>query len=203
LLLATPPPHPSEVPVVNPNPLNTKVEAPKNGTKLSLIGLENHAFANGLYNDSSAAAKLSFSGPPASIQEHPNEGRYSGDASVSTDKDRGTSMSDPTNVSLTLVNAPAFGEGNAVLNPTNVKDKRKPNKPKNNMAKSNSSFISRVIVSETLSKKLTERPVDGIFAFANINRAFQWLDMSSATKVRGPPVIAGGRLAKYSNRMTT
>lgn len=64
------------------------------------------------------------------------------------------------------------------------KDALKRRKPKNNMAKSNSSFISRVITNEGLSKRLQEHPADGLFAFANINRAFQWLDLSSPNKVR-------------------
>lgn len=63
-----------------------------------------------------------------------------------------------------------------------TKDVNKRKKPKNNVTKSNSSFISRVIVNDSLSRRLTDRPNDGIFAFANINRAFQWLDMSSTTK---------------------
>lgn len=50
------------------------------------------------------------------------------------------------------------------------------------MTKSNSSFISRVIVHETLSKRIQERPTDGLYVFANINRAFQWLDLSSPNK---------------------
>jgi hypothetical protein len=63
------------------------------------------------------------------------------------------------------------------------KDAGKKRKPKNNIAKSNSSFISRCIVNENMSKRLQERAADGYFAFANINRAFQWLDLSSPTKV--------------------
>ncbi|TQS31695.1 hypothetical protein Golomagni_08019, partial [Golovinomyces magnicellulatus] len=55
---------------------------------------------------------------------------------------------------------------------------------------SNSSFISRVIVNESLSRRLTDRPSDGLFAFANINRGFQWLDMSSPNKVRPAPAVA-------------
>jgi WD40 repeat protein len=62
------------------------------------------------------------------------------------------------------------------------KDPSKRRKPKNNISKSNSSFISRVIVNEMLAKRLQERPADGLFAFANINRAFQWLDLSSPNK---------------------
>jgi hypothetical protein len=38
-------------------------------------------------------------------------------------------------------------------------------------------------VHENLTKRLQERPSDGYFAFANINRAFQWLDLSSPQKV--------------------
>lgn len=62
------------------------------------------------------------------------------------------------------------------------KDASKKRKPKNNMSKSNSSFISRVINHENLTKKLQDRARDGLFAFVNINRAFQWLDLSSPAK---------------------
>jgi catabolite repression protein CreC len=174
--------------VVNPNPLNTKVEAPKTGTKVSIISLENHPPPLAAFYPAGSTTNLSLTGPPASIQEHPSEGRYSGDASVSTDKDRGTSSSDAPPTSVTLINAPAFGDGNSLLNPTSGKERKRPNKPKNNMTKSNSSFISRVIVNESISKKLSERPSDGLFAFANINRAFQWLDLSLPTKVRAVDV---------------
>lgn len=85
---------------------------------------------------------------------------------------------------MTLVSAPAFGDGNAALQPLSAKDASKKKKPKNNMTKSNSSFISRVIVNEHLTKKLTDRPLEGVFLFANINRAFQWLDMSGTKKQR-------------------
>jgi catabolite repression protein CreC len=70
-----------------------------------------------------------------------------------------------------------------MLQPAGGKDAAKRRKPKNNIAKSNSSFISRVIVHEHLQKRLQEHPADGLFLFANINRAFQWLDLSSPIKV--------------------
>lgn len=70
-----------------------------------------------------------------------------------------------------------------MLHAPNPKDAGKRKKPKNNMTKSNSSFISRVIVHETLSKRMQERAADGMYAFTNINRAFQWLDMSAPNKV--------------------
>jgi len=83
---------------------------------------------------------------------------------------------------LSIGSAPAFGEGNSMLLATG-KDAGKRRKPKNNIAKSNSSFISRCIVHENLAKRLQDRPADGYFAFANINRAFQWIDLASSQKV--------------------
>ncbi|KAI8631130.1 WD40-repeat-containing domain protein [Xylariaceae sp. FL1651] len=183
LLLATPPPHPSEAPVINPNPLATNPQPATTGTKVSLLSLEARRPPPAFYKLTATAA---LSG---SIAEHPNEGRFSHDAKTSSDGEgRGTSTSDvggavsATAVSATAKSAPAFGDGNALLAPERFKDPNKRRKPKNNMTKSNSSFISRVIINETLSKKLAERPIDGVFAFANINRAFQWLDLSSPTK---------------------
>ncbi len=42
--------------------------------------------------------------------------------------------------------------------------------------------MSRVIPHDSLAKKLAERDQGGTFALLNINRAFQWLDLSSAVK---------------------
>ncbi len=132
-----------------------------------------------IYKGSTAHA-FAFS---SSIRENSSDGRYSAEGALSSEDGRGTSASDaqepPT---ASLGPAPAFGEGNSLLAQAPAKDAGKRKKPKNNMTKSNSSFISRVIVNESLSKRLTDRPSDGIMAFANINRAFQWLDLSSKTK---------------------
>ncbi|RBR22616.1 uncharacterized protein FIESC28_04411 [Fusarium coffeatum] len=181
LHLATPPPHPSEATVPNPNPLSTLPQPASAGTSVSLIALESRPAPNFLYKGLSSTT-LALSGAPSSIQEHPNEGRYSAEGGMASEDGRTGSTSDAAAASITIGSAPAFGEGNALLTQTPTKDVNKKRKPKNNMTKSNSSFISRVIVNESLSKKLTERPNDGIFAFANINRAFQWLDMSSSSK---------------------
>src|SRR5690606_35433263 len=40
MLLATPPPHPSELPNTNPNPLATATSAPVAGTKITLINIK-------------------------------------------------------------------------------------------------------------------------------------------------------------------
>ncbi|CAJ2505475.1 Uu.00g128690.m01.CDS01 [Anthostomella pinea] len=178
LLLATPPPHPSEAPIVNPNPLATTPQPATAGTKISLFSLEPCAPPPAIHK------LLSTMTLSNSIAEHPNEGRYSNDAKLSSDGEgRAASVSDGgPPISVTAVSAPAFGDGNALLAPEKTKDPNKRRKPKNNMTKSNSSFISRVIINETFSKKMADRPSDGLFAFANINRAFQWLDLSSSSK---------------------
>lgn len=134
LLLATPPPHPSEAPILNPNPLATLPTPPTCGVKLSLISLDPRKK------------------PPTFLK--------------------------------TTAPAPLFGEGNPALAAPAPpsKDALKRRKPKNNIIKSSSSFVSRVITHETSAKRLSDRDPNGVFAFANINRAFQWLDLNSAQK---------------------
>lgn len=171
LHLATPPPHPSEAPIINPNPLATNPQPATAGTKISLLNLD--ARRPPFVYRGMSTTSLGHS----SIQEHPNEDD-SKDATLSESEGRGNS----SDVSHSLASAPAFGEGTALLHAANAKDAGKRKKPKNNMTKSNSSFISRVIVHETLNKRMQERAADGLYAFANINRAFQWLDMSATNK---------------------
>lgn len=176
LHLATPPPHPSEAPIVNPNPLATNPQAATAGSKVSLLNLGVRPQAPSFYKIAQRSPRSS--GLQPSIQEHPNESQSSTDMRESSEGGHMTSGE------LSFVsNAPAFGEGNTLLTQTNPKDAGKKRKPKNNMTKSNSSFISRVILHESLTKRLQDRPADGLFAFVNINRGFQWLDLSSPIKV--------------------
>jgi catabolite repression protein CreC len=181
LHLATPPPHPSEAPIVNPNPLATNSQPATAGTKLTLINLDVRPLAPAFYKVTSRSS----GGLQPSIQEHPNESQTSTDIPESSEG-RVNSSDVPTAASGVV---PAFGEGTTLLAQGNAKDAGKRRKPKNNMTKSNSSFISRVIVHEGFNKRLQERASDGLFAFANINRAFQWLDLSSPTKVRIPSFV--------------
>ncbi|KAK4454036.1 WD40 repeat-like protein [Podospora aff. communis PSN243] len=180
LHLATPPPHPSEAPVVNPNPLATTPQPATSGTKISLLALDVRPLPPAFYRVASHSG-----GVQQSIQEHPDEGKSSTTEGRGSSSDAGGAVRNINSSELPALSpsAPAFGEGNALLAPPVTKDASKRRKPKNNMNKSNSSFISRVIIHDTLAKKLQERSPDGLFAFANINRAFQWLDMSSPTKV--------------------
>lgn len=179
LHLATPPPHPSEAPIINPNPLATNPQPATAGTKLSLINVDVRPMPSAFYKLTSRTSGAVHH----SIEEHPNESQSSAEIRESSDGARVNSSDLP----VFATNAPAFGQGNTLLAPVAVKDASKRKKPKNNMTKSNSSFISRVIVHETLNKRLQDRPSDGLFAFANINRAFQWLDLSSSIKVGPPP----------------
>ncbi|KAM3565795.1 hypothetical protein ARSEF4850_001242 [Beauveria asiatica] len=177
LSLATPPPHPSEAPIVNPNPLATNPQPASSGTKLSLVSL--HPKPPPFVYRGVAASSF---GGLASL-DGSNDIRYSTEGGMSSEDGRATSNSDNHGPQVAVGSAaPAFGYGNMALTTAVTKDVNKRKKPKNNVTKSNSSFISRVIVSDSLSRRLTDRPSDGIFAFANINRAFQWLDMSSYTK---------------------
>lgn len=182
LHLATPPPHPSETPIINPNPLATNPQPATAGTKVSLLSMSSRAQPLSLFK--AHTNRSTRSGIQSSIQENPNEGRTSADVAPSSDT--GTSLSGSSKPLQSLGSAPAFGEGNTMLL-TPSKDAGKRRKPKNNIAKSNSSFISRCIVHENMAKRVAEHPVEGYFAFANINRAFQWLDLSSPQMVQVCP----------------
>lgn len=180
LHLATPPPHPSEAPIINPNPLATNPQPASAGTKVSLLSLSTRNSAPSYFKR--ASSRLN-----APIHEHPGEERAS--AELSSEGGAGSPRSSNITGPLSHASTPAFGEGNSSLLPQVGKDASKRRKPKNNMAKSNSSFISRVITNEGLAKRLQDRPSDGMFAFVNVNRAFQWLDLSSSHKVRPTKIV--------------
>lgn len=176
LHLATPPPHPSEAPIPLNNPLATTVGPPTAGTKLSITILApRRPPSQSLFRITTGASTRS--GIPPSIQEEAVQSSASESGSVF--KSNGTVQSFGPR-------APIFGEDNPALQPVvNGKkgnDPSKVRKPKNNIVKSNSSFVSRVIPHEALQRRLNERSPEGVFAFANINRAVQWLDLSSDIK---------------------
>ncbi|CAK7219279.1 hypothetical protein SBRCBS47491_003792 [Sporothrix bragantina] len=223
LLLATPPPHPSEAPVVNPNPLATTPLPATAGTKISMITLvdppQPPALARLLSNAgsgapaSSAADGLGSSAAPfEAVEEHP-DGDSTGAAAAGGDTAPGrlsfntnSAISGNSDTALAAAGTVPGSDNAGINNPLtannfnnattttagalasfagmggNKAGANKQRKPKNNVTKSNSSFISRVIVNDNLAKRLQERPANGIFVFANINRAFQWVDMSSDLK---------------------
>ncbi|KAI4134548.1 MAG: hypothetical protein LQ347_001423 [Umbilicaria vellea] len=174
LHLAAPPPHPSEAPTANPNPLATTPAPPTAGVKVSFVTASPRTATHPLYKVTTSSTARSFLGT-YSIRESEKEPRKS---------DETGSDGLPAQASLTGTHgkSPVFGEGNVLLSPPLGKEGAKRRKPKTSMVKSNSSFISRVVPHDHLNKRLQERSSEGLFAFANVDRAFEWLDLSSATK---------------------
>ena len=173
LQLATPPPHPSEAAPANPNPLATTPTPPTAGIRLSLVTTSPRKTIPQLYKLNSTQSERSNLAT-YSIRESEKESRASHES---------TSDGDATHFhpNHTSDKAPPFGASNNLLITSNGIKELKRKKPKSNMIKSNSSFVSRVIPHEAMTKRLSERNADGVFAFANINRAFQWLDLTSTS----------------------
>lgn len=168
--------------MVNQNPLATTPQPATAGTKISLLSFSSKSSAPNFYkldtNRSSSRSGLAQS----SIQEHPYENRNSAEQVPESSDGGGTSINGSARATVSVGSAPAFGEGNSMLSMSS-QNASKRRKPKNGLVKSNSSFISRCLFHEKLTQRLQDRPSDGYFAFANINRAFQWLDLSSPNKV--------------------
>ncbi|PWW80794.1 WD40 repeat-like protein [Tuber magnatum] len=121
---------------------------------------------------------------------HSRESQSGLDPGTSADTDSQSSLVEAGSGSNTsrngdgvVVATEKFGGGNASLSTsTGSKDAAKRKKPKNNIAKSNSTFVSRIIPHESFTKRLAERNSEDLFVFANVNRAFNWLDMGSSIK---------------------
>jgi WD40 repeat protein len=174
--LATPPPHPSDAPQPNNNPLATTIGPPTAGTKLSTVVFAPKKAPNSqsLFRTTTAqSARSNFQ----SIQEEKESYASKSDAGSSVNGYGSTTQ---------FGSRATFGDGNPALLPIAVKGKKKDErpKPKNNIVKSNSSFVSRVIPHESMAKRLVEHQPDGIFAFANVNRAFMWLDLSAPSDMK-------------------
>lgn len=175
LHLATPPPHPQDAPIVSSNPLATTTAPPKAGIKLSIcISTPRKSYPQ-LYRVNTSTSTKSNLGT-YSIRENEKESRSSHDTS-----NDGVPQFPSSSASG---RTPVFGEDNVLLTPLAGKEGLKRKKPKTNLVKSNSQFISRVIPHDQLSKRLQEHNPEGMFVFANIDRAFQWLDLSSPTPAR-------------------
>ncbi|KAI4158053.1 MAG: hypothetical protein LQ342_007816 [Letrouitia transgressa] len=173
--LAIPQPAPSEVPPANPNPLATTITPPNTGVRLALSRLSPRRPPH-LYKITATGSTRSNLAT-YSIKESEKESRSSHDTSSD-------------GLAAQLYNSghngktPVFGEDNALLTPALGRDPLKRKKPKTNLVKTNSSFISRVMAHEAMNKRIQEHSPHGLFAFANINRAFQWLDFSANNDVK-------------------
>ena len=182
LQLALPPGHPQDVPPVNTNPLATTISPPKAGVKIAICITEPRKTSPRLYRMETSSTTGSHLGT-YSIKEHEKESR----SSHETSSDRPSSQQGHTSAPS---RTPVFGEDNMALTLGTGKEALKRKKPKTNLVKSNSQFISRVIPHDNLTKRLQDHNPEGIFIFANIDRAYQWLDMSS-------PIISKVGLIDY------
>ena len=169
LQLAVPPGHPQDTPPVSTNPLATTLSPPKAGVKIAICITDPRKILPRFYRmDTSSSIGSHF----GTIKEHEKESR----SSHETSSDRPTSQQGHTSAPS---RTPIFGEDNVALAPATGKEALKRKKPKTNLVKSNSQFISRVIPHDNLAKRLQDHNPQGLFIFANIDRAYQWLDMSS------------------------
>lgn len=187
LQLATPSPHPSETPVVNPNPLATSTNPPISGVKLTVLALNPRQVRPQLYKSNTTTSNLLRwrtlgRQDTAKAKEQKDSEKSDSEVRVSSDTGSEKSMGLGSTASTRSSTVPAFGEGNAALAQTSSRDGLKRRKPKNNLVKSNSSFVARVIPHDNLAKRLAERDNGGTFLFVNVNRAFQWLDTTSSAK---------------------
>ena len=166
LRLAIPPRH-TELSSPDNNPLATTVGPPRAKPKISIAILApRRPPASGQFSFNSLPGARS--NLPTSIQEEPTSAR----------SDAGSMINGLGPI------APGFGDGNPSLAAMPVKGSKKEQKlkPKNNIVKSNSSYVSRVVPHEYIVRRLQDRSLDGMFAFVNFNRAFMWLDLSSDNK---------------------
>ena len=172
LHLATPPPHPSDAPQPNNNPLATTIGPPQSGTKLSMVTFApRRPPPPNLFR--TTTAQSGRGNIPHKIEEE----------TQSPKSDAGSTANGFGSAGY-YSHSSWFGDNNPALNvaPAKTKKGEGRSKPKNNIIKSNSSYVSRVIPHESLQKRITERASDGLMAFANVNRAFMWLDLSSDIK---------------------
>jgi hypothetical protein len=173
ILLATPPPHPSEASTQPQNPLDTTRKPPSAGSKISLACLA---------PKTAALPKLSRTDTPTSELSQPSShGESQAERISASSVHSNTATSRPLSDIEEPFRSPVFGQDNPALMQVNAKegkDASKKKKPKNSMVKTNSSFVSRVSPAENLSRRLNEHDPNGIFVHININRSFQWLDLS-------------------------
>ncbi|SZF01766.1 unnamed protein product [Blumeria hordei] len=175
LLLAMPLPCPSEVSVLNSNPLSTNSQPETSGTKVSLLSISS-------LNMVSQPTIEIFGNLEPLEEKGENQNRIKKYVQNNSGGIQRRRISPTGSVKFSQgVGLSPTSEENTILN-TIGKDQGKKKKPKNNIMKSNSSFISRCVVDEHLNKRLQERKSNGYYAFTNIDRAFQWLDLSSPQK---------------------
>ncbi|KAK9460537.1 WD40-repeat-containing domain protein [Lipomyces oligophaga] len=191
--LATPPPHPSEITIINPNPLATTPAPVSAGVRISLccIKYRNDSNPSVIYrtNTNQLTATDTRSSGGSDYDERLSD---INSLAAATTRSMGlsASLNSQSQISSTLESIDSASNNNALMvmlsNASGSSSKDKKRRPKMNMAKGNSSFVSRLTTHEHLSKRLAERSSEDLFFFANVNRSFNWLDFASPTLKHEP-----------------
>ena len=181
---------------MNPNPLATAPVPPTSGVKLSISIANSNRVQPQIYKLNAFGSTRSHLAT-YSIKESESES-YPFQETGSDGIPPPMAEDDPERPSEST-------EGTSVLSPAQGKEGLKRRKPKTNLMKSNSSFISRVVPHDALSKRLQEPNPEALFIFANINRAIQWLDLSCTAfaKVAGCLLHAGTHAESSIRRNTS
>lgn len=164
------------------NPLDTRPQPPTCGTKLSLIV--------GSKLSASNVVRSLPSETQANTEDTSSQADSNNDHQDIKDSDSSSKFNGPEwNTDFQAdEQVPMFGQTNPFLSQAGGKESsKKSRKPKNNIVKTSSTFVQKVLPADNLSKRLNERSADGILAFANVNRSFQWLDLTpndDTTKVK-------------------
>ena len=170
-----PPPHHQDTSAANANPLATAPVPPRAGMRLS-IGIINPRRTPPLAPRPGTSGSTRSALDTYSLKEHERESRSSHE--TVSDHSNGPRQQNPV-----------FGQENPLLNPPIGKEGLKRKKPKTNLVKSNSQFISRVIPHDQIQRRLQDHNPEGLYMFANLDRAYQWLDLSSPEITRAQPLI--------------
>ena len=154
---------------MNPNPLATTPVPPTSGVKLSISISDVNRVPPRLYKlnafNSTRSHLATYSIKESEKESYASHETGSDGIPAQVAEDDSERLAEPS-------------EETSMLSPAKGNEGLKRRKPKTNLMKSNSSFISRVIPHDALSKRLQEPNPEALFVFANINRAIQWLDLS-------------------------
>ncbi|KAK9468915.1 WD40-repeat-containing domain protein [Lipomyces arxii] len=197
--LAVPPPHPSEIPIMNPNPLSTLPIQVTAGVKLSLCTLTRRqdSLSNSMYRI--GTNNIVYTETRSSIDANDYDDNRSehgslGGASRMSDTKSMPPISSSLSTSFGAIPETGYDEKITSLQtvitnasvPSAGRDPAKRRKPKSNLTKSNSTFVSRVNPHEHLAKRLQEHKPNDLYFFANLNRSFNWMDYGSETYKHEP-----------------
>lgn len=210
VFLATPLPHPSDPPALVVNPLAPTTNLPSthsSGVRLSYVNPpRNGAGRSGSVSSGSSSM---FGTPQGSdgLSGSVNSSRsQQSSASKSfgwtTSLFNGSKSSEPDELvsengsdaggglrrdSLSSTISSSLGSTLSTTLSLTSSTAGKKGKPKNHLAKNNSSFVSRAILHENINKRLADRQLDDVFIWGNVGRSLSWL----CTSLKQPTLVNG------------